>query len=109
MAYEVYQGRDNEIAIILDENGSALDISGATGMKLRIGKTLIESTNGATSLIRWNSTAYATGEVHIFLGSATALPVHTFRAPLTVYDPVSTRGVCWGKVHLDIRSDPEAT
>jgi hypothetical protein len=109
MAYEVYHGRDNEIAIILKENGTAIDVSGSSAMTLRVGKLLISSTNGSTQRIRWNGTTYVTGEVHLCLGSATDIPVHVYRAPIIVYDSTNTKGVMFGNVHIDVHADPEAT
>lgn len=109
MAYEVYHGRDNEVSIVLKENGTAIDVSGSTLMKLRVGTLLIESTNGSTQRIRWNGTTYVTGEVHLCLGSATDIPVHVYRAPITVYDSTNTNGVMFGKVHIDVRPNPEST
>jgi hypothetical protein len=109
MAYEVYHGRDNEISIILKENGTAIDVSGSTLMKLRVGKLLIESTNGSTQRIRWGGATYVTGEVHLCLGSATDIPVHVYRAPIVVYDSTNVRGVNFGTVHIDVHANPEST
>lgn len=109
MAYEVYHGRDNEVAIVLKENGTAIDVSGSSAMTLRVGKLLISSTNGSTQRIRWNGGTYVTGEVHLCLGSATDIPVHFYRAPITVYDSTNTNGVCFGRVPLDVKVNPEST
>lgn len=114
MVENVYLGHDNEIALILSENSTAVDLSGVSQMTLRIGSVLISSTNGATDAILWNGGTYITGEVHFKLGESSLLTVAApnggmFRSPLTVYDAASTYGVVWGSIVLRVIPDVEAT
>lgn len=109
MAGVVYLGHDNELAYILKDNGTAIPTSAVVRMTLRIGKTLLTSTNGATQAIRWDGSTYQTGEIHIVAGRTTGIAPHIYRSPLVVYTSTDSSGIVWGEVQLDVRSDPEAT
>ncbi len=109
MAYEVHLGTDNEVAIILRENGTAVDISGATKIAIKIGKNLYESTNASSHVIHWNGATYATGEVHINLGASTVITPRICRAPIIVYDSTNTNGIMYGSIQLDIKANPGST
>lgn len=106
----IYLGKDNEIALILKNDSTAIDLSSVTRMTLKLGRVLISSTNGGSEPILWNESSYATGEVHIKLrGMSSVIECGLYTAPLMVYDPVSTAGVMWGNVRVRVWDNPEST
>lgn len=106
----VWIGHDNENAFILKANGSAVDLSGATAMKLSIDDQVIMSTNSTAQYIVWNQATYQTGETHLLLGGNTSLSPGNFDARLVVYDSLSTDGIVWGDtIPLCIKRSATAT
>lgn len=113
--YEVlYIGRDNSIDLQLWASGtgttesSAVNLAAVTEIKLRLGGLLINSTDSAAGVIRWNQAGYKTGEIRIF--ASTALSTGAFTAALAVIDPTNSTGIVWDDdIPLRIKSDPLAT
>lgn len=107
----VYLNHDNEIAYILLENGTSVDLTAAmvTSITIRVGNVLITGSTSATSLIRWGLSSYATGEVRLKFGSATFLTPGQYTCPITVYDLIATRGIVFGDIFLDVQANVEAT
>lgn len=113
--YEVlYLGRDNSINLQLWASGtgttesSAVSLAAVTEIKLRLGSAVINSTDAAAGVIRWNQAGYKTGEIRI--SASTLLSTGTFNAALAVIDPTNSTGVIWDDdIPIRIKSDPMAT
>jgi len=106
----IYLGHDNEIALILKNNSSAVDLASVMRMTLKIDRVLLSSTNGGSDPIIWGQSSFVTGEVHINISDlTTTLEAGLYNAPLTVYDSVSTSGIVWGNVRVRVWNNPETT
>ncbi|MCP3680268.1 MAG: hypothetical protein GY782_08485 [Gammaproteobacteria bacterium] len=106
----VYLNKDNSIDVILKENSTAISTTAITQMKLTVGAIVVESTNNSTHAILWDKTTYATGEVHLILGTTlSTAELGNYDAPLTVYDSAHTNGLVWGEVPLLVIKDVETT
>jgi hypothetical protein len=106
----VYLGHDNEIALILKNDSTAVDLASINRITIKMGQTLISSTNGNSDPILWNQSSYVTGEVHIKIGELTSiLEEGLYNAPITVYDAISTAGIVWGNVRVRVWPNPEST
>jgi len=106
----VYLGHDNEIALILKNNSTVVDLVSVTRMTVKLDKVLLESTNGGSDPIIWNQSSFVTGEVHIRIGDISSLiEAGLYNAPLTVYDSISTAGIVWGNVRVRVWPNPEST
>ena len=102
-----YIGRENTIDLLLQSNGSAVDLSGTTSISLKLGTHLITSTN-TTASISWGG-AYATGEVRLHLGNLSTLTAGIYDASLSAADASTPLGVVWSNIGIQIKSDPMAT
>ncbi len=93
----IHIGRDNSIDFILYADSTVQDLSAVTQIDLRISDEVLTSTNSTGGAIRWAGSGYATGEVRIFAGTATAVSLSTgrFSCALVVYDPTNPNGVTW--------------
>ena len=106
----VYLGHDNDIALILKNNSTAVDLASVSKMTLKVDRVLISSTIAGINAITWSQSSYVTGEVHINIGGlSSSLSAGIYNAPLTVYDSVSTAGQVWGNVRLRVWPNPEST
>jgi hypothetical protein len=103
-----YLGADNTIDLLLQSNGSAVDLSGTTSISLVLGTHLITSTN-TTASISWNGVGYATGEVRLHLGGLSTLTAGIFDASLSASDATTPLGVVWDHIGIEIKPDPMAT
>jgi hypothetical protein len=103
-----YLGTDNTIDLLLQSNGSAVDLSGTTSISLKLGTHLITSTN-STADISWAGVGYATGEVRLHLGRISTLTAGIYDAPLSASDASTPNGVVWPNIGIEIKADPMAT
>jgi len=103
-----YLGRENTIDLLLQSNGSAVDLSGTTSISLRLGASLITSTN-TTASISWNGVGYATGEVRLHLGNLSTLTAGIYDGNLSAADASTPNGVVWSNIGIEVKSDPMAT
>ena len=107
----VYLNHDNVIDIILEADNTAVDISAATALVLSFGTVAIRSTNSTAQFITWNGGTWATGEVRFNLGKSTKLRDQvgpgSYKAWLTVYDPLSTAGLIWGQIPMIVKGEVE--
>jgi hypothetical protein len=107
----IYLGSDNYAALIIEQNGTALDLSGTTQIDLRLGSHLISSTDATdTATISWNQVGYATGEVRYHLSTMTTLTTGPFDAYTKLYDSGTPNGIVWNKsIPLEIKTNPFTT
>jgi hypothetical protein len=108
----IWLGRDNTIDLVLYSNASAVDLAAVTEMRLSLKNTtvIITSTNNTTGIIRWGSTAFATGEIRIVAGGSTVLTPGRYTATLVVFDPSNSSGVVWdNNIPIRVMTDPLAT
>lgn len=113
----VWIGRDNSIDLQLWASGtgssasSAVLLTAATQVSLRLGQTVINSTDSTAGYIRWLQPGYKNGEIRIFLGATTlALSTGYYNAALVVFDPSNLSGVVWDDdLPIRVKSDPLAT
>lgn len=103
-----YLGRENTIDLLLQSNGSAVDLTGTTSISLKLGGDLIVSTN-TTASISWAGVGYATGEVRLHLGNLSSLSAGIYDAPLSASDASTPTGVVWSNIGIEIKADPMAT
>jgi hypothetical protein len=103
-----YLGRENTIDLLLQSNGSAVDLSGTTAISLKLGSHLITSTN-STADISWAGVGYATGEVRLHLGNLSTLTAGIYDSNLSAADASTPNGVVWANIGIEIKSDPMAT
>lgn len=110
MAETIYQAHDNSIDLILKADGVAVGTSTVTMITASFGTVLCKSTDAASGIIRWNQAGYDTGEIRMFLGSATSVvPDKYLDVPIVVYDPTNSNGVVWGTVEIDVLARVDAT
>ena len=111
----IFLGRDNSIDLILYSNGSAVDLSAVTDMKLAFyGTTVIlASTNASTDAIRWAQSSFELGEIQIEAGGSSLLtPLYgkRYRCSLVVFDPSNSTGIVWDdNIPIRVKADPLAT
>lgn len=103
-----YLNTDNTIDLLLQSNGSAVDLSGTTSISLKLGSHLIVSTN-STADISWNGAGYATGEVRLHLGRLSTLTAGIFDSNLSASDGSTPNGVVWSNIAIEVKTDPMAT
>jgi len=101
-------GHDNTIDLILKANGVAQDLSDVTKITATFDDATIESTDHAGGAILWNNDGYDTGEIRLDLGGQSIDP-GGYDVPIVVYDPSNTNGVVWGKVHVAVKAEVEAS
>jgi hypothetical protein len=105
-----YLGRENTIDLLLQSNGSAVDLSGTTSMSLKLGAVVLTSTNSTAQGITWNGVGYATGEVRLHLGStAITVTAGVYDANLSAADASTPNGVIWSNIGIELKTDPMAT
>lgn len=93
---------------------SAMDLSGVNKMSITLGSLRLDSTNSTAHVINWtgcSSGSYNTGEIHITLGTVTAISTGVYDAVLVVYTSDATaQGYVWGDpIPINIRANPEGT
>lgn len=103
-----YIGTDNTIDLLLQSNGSAVDLAGTTSISLKLGASLIVSTN-TTASISWAGAGYATGEVRLHLGALSTLTAGIYDSNLSASDASTPQGVVWSNIGIEIKADPMAT
>ncbi len=109
---KVFLGHTNTIDLILKSNNTAVDLSGVAKMSLTFNGVTISATasTDATSIIKWNQTGYATGEVRLNLGAQATLSTGLYDVPLVVYESTSdTDGVMWGDIHILVKEEVESS
>jgi hypothetical protein len=93
---------------------SVMDLSGVGMMSITLGSLRLDSTNSTAHVINWvgcSSGTYNTGEIHISLGTVTAISTGTYDAVLVVYTSDATAdGYVWGDpIPINVKADPEGT
>ena len=104
----VYLGHDNTIDLILKADGVAQDLSSVTKITATFESTTIESTDHAAGVVLWNNDGYDTGEIRLDLGDQSIDP-GGYDVPIVTYDPSNANGVVWGKIHIAVRVEVEAS
>ncbi len=104
----VYLSHDNINQLILRESGVGKNLSDATKITATFNDVLIESTDKANGLIKWDQSGYATGEIRLDLGGQ-AIPSGTYdKVYIIVYDAVNTTGIVWGSFPAEVMAEVEA-
>jgi len=101
---KVYNGRDNTIDLLLKADGSAVDLSPVTRMKIidKEGSFEIDSSVALTA-IDWATGV--TGKVILALGDQN-LVVGAYTCYLIVYDPSHDDGLNWGEFTIQVIDEP---
>lgn len=93
----VFNGRDNSVDLILNENGSAKDLSSITRIDVVVdGSVKLSETNKASGNVQWD--VGTTGKVIIKLGTlapSQRLAAGVYDFDLILYDATNTKGVIW--------------
>ena len=104
----VWLGHDNTIDLLLKANGVAQDLASVNKITATFGDKTITSEDHAAGAILWNNDGYDTGEIRLDLGDQ-SIDSGGYDVPIVVYDPSNTDGIVWGKIHVAVRAEVEAS
>jgi len=102
----VYLGHDNRIDLQLRASSAAYSAASVTKISITFGSTKIENSSAASGAITWSGSSWSTGEVRFKLGDQ-SISTGIYNAPVVVYTAVSSAGIVWDYVPVEVKADPE--
>ncbi len=105
----LYLGHNNAINLLMQQDGTAVDLSGTTRATMTFGDIMVESTNGTTQAITWNKAGYDLGELRVSLSSTTlkVAPGTYPSAYICLYDSANAAGIVWGGIPVIVKGQVE--
>jgi len=106
----VWMGHGNTIDLLLNADNltDEDDLSSVTKITATFKSTTITSENKAAGAITWDQEGYENREIRLDLGNQSIEP-GGYDVPIVVYDASNPTGVVWGKIHIAVRAEVEAS